>query len=289
VVVATDFSRGAARAVGRAALLPVDAAASFTLVHVLPESLPATLGGTVRERAGGALEDLAAGLRRDVARSGRGPLAIECELLAGTAYEAIVRHARTRGADLVVVGRHGSRGVREAPVGATAERVVRKTDAAVLLVSGEPEGPYRRPLVALDLSDTSRRATDLALALLPDEAPELALVHAYTVAFEAWLPEAALEEHRHEHRDHAERRAREFAAQHAERGVAFRVAVRDGDPRVVVLSQAVHDRSDLVVIGTHAREGVSHALLGTVAEWVIRAAPCDVAITRPPRFSFEMP
>jgi nucleotide-binding universal stress UspA family protein len=43
------------------------------------------------------------------------------------------------------------------------------------------------------------------------------------------------------------------------------------------------------VLGTHARSGLSHALLGSVAEWLARAAPCDVAVTRAERFTFEFP
>jgi nucleotide-binding universal stress UspA family protein len=40
---------------------------------------------------------------------------------------------------------------------------------------------------------------------------------------------------------------------------------------------------DLVVMGTHGRTGIRHAVLGSVAEKVVRFAPCDVLVTRPRR------
>jgi nucleotide-binding universal stress UspA family protein len=43
----------------------------------------------------------------------------------------------------------------------------------------------------------------------------------------------------------------------------------------------VRRRSDLIAVGTHGRTGVAHALLGSVAEWVVRCAPCDVLVARP--------
>jgi nucleotide-binding universal stress UspA family protein len=43
------------------------------------------------------------------------------------------------------------------------------------------------------------------------------------------------------------------------------------------------------VVGTHGRTGLSHALLGSVAERVLTAAPCDVAVARPARFTFRLP
>ena len=47
--------------------------------------------------------------------------------------------------------------------------------------------------------------------------------------------------------------------------------------------------ADLIAIGTHGRAGIAHFLLGSVAEWVLTSAPCDVLVARPIRFSFKLP
>jgi nucleotide-binding universal stress UspA family protein len=60
-------------------------------------------------------------------------------------------------------------------------------------------------------------------------------------------------------------------------------AVEHGWPEDVILRAVERDKPDLVVIGTHARGGLGHAVLGSVAEWVLVEAPCDVLAVPPAR------
>ena len=53
-----------------------------------------------------------------------------------------------------------------------------------------------------------------------------------------------------------------------------------GSPWVLITEQARKDDIDLIVIGTHGRTGVKHVLLGSVAEKVVRHAPCSVLVVR---------
>ena len=59
------------------------------------------------------------------------------------------------------------------------------------------------------------------------------------------------------------------------------VLLRTGDARDVILNTARELGIDLIVMGTHGRRGVSRALLGSVTETVVRAAPCPVLTVRP--------
>jgi nucleotide-binding universal stress UspA family protein len=67
--------------------------------------------------------------------------------------------------------------------------------------------------------------------------------------------------------------------------VADRVAakVEHGWPEDVIHHAIEQTKPDLVVIGTHARSGIGHAVLGSVAEWVLIEARCDVLAVPPPR------
>jgi nucleotide-binding universal stress UspA family protein len=56
--------------------------------------------------------------------------------------------------------------------------------------------------------------------------------------------------------------------------------VRSGDPREVINRTAQEIGADLIVMGTHGRRGISRALLGSVAETVVRSAPCAVLTVR---------
>lgn len=57
-------------------------------------------------------------------------------------------------------------------------------------------------------------------------------------------------------------------------------AVRWGDPVEEIVDEARKIRADLVVIATHGRTGLRHALLGSVAERIVREAPCPVLTIR---------
>lgn len=56
--------------------------------------------------------------------------------------------------------------------------------------------------------------------------------------------------------------------------------VREGRPAGIIVDVARASAIDLIVMGTHGRTGVSHALLGSVAERVLRTAPCPVLTVR---------
>jgi nucleotide-binding universal stress UspA family protein len=53
-----------------------------------------------------------------------------------------------------------------------------------------------------------------------------------------------------------------------------------GVPHQVIVSKAKEDGADVIVMGTHGRKGLSHLIMGSVAEQVVRQAPCPVIILR---------
>jgi len=65
-------------------------------------------------------------------------------------------------------------------------------------------------------------------------------------------------------------------------GLTTRTELRQGTPHAEIVALATEERADLVVIGTHGRGGLTRALLGSVADRVIRLAPCPVVSVRAP-------
>ena len=57
-------------------------------------------------------------------------------------------------------------------------------------------------------------------------------------------------------------------------------------PYAEILDYAAANQVDLIVMGTHGRGGVSHMLLGSIAERVVRRAPCPVLTVRRPQHGF---
>ncbi len=138
-------------------------------------------------------------------------------------------------------------------------------------------------LVATDFSPTADRALEAARELvLAAGSGEIVLAHAKFVPREvealavygaekvfAQIEKAAVEQ--------LDKRLAELV----QAGVPARQVHVDGRPSEVILDLARREGADLIVMGTHGRTGLSHVLLGSVAERVVRQAECPV-MTVPP-------
>ena len=72
-------------------------------------------------------------------------------------------------------------------------------------------------------------------------------------------------------------------------GLTVQRKVLTGTPFLEVIRYAREHDIDLIVIGTHGRSGLVHALMGSVAEKVVRKSPCPVLTVRPEGHNFVMP
>lgn len=291
LLVATDFSPGAARALERAVTLPLDSDATVHLVHVLPERLGGKVEPALVDEATKKLDELAA-----LAAERAPTVRVVPAMVEGAPHAAIVREARERNAELVVLGRHGKQSLRERLLGTTTERVVRHNEVPSLVVSSQRTEPYRDPMVASDPDDDLRNVqglVDLALRLAGPELGRLLLLHVIQVPFERRLRHTLGPDEFIAYREQCKTQmlvsARGVAEQIDAEGVRLRPVVRSGDPRQAIVREAKRRQVDLLVLGTHGRTGVAHALIGSVAEWVLRNAPCDVVVQRPRDFRYEAP
>ncbi|RKG81577.1 universal stress protein [Corallococcus exercitus] len=284
VLVATDFSPAGARAVERTARLPLAPGAAVTLVHALPGRAPREFVEQARERAGRTLAVIAHELHASLHAAGSSA-SVEARLVFGKPAPTLVRQAESAGTDLVVLGRHGRRPVRDLFLGSTAEHVIRYGPSPVLVVHGLVEDAYRRPLVAVDAEETARHAAGFLPALL-EPRTSLRLIHAYESPLEYMVFPGLTREERTRYRarfkDSALRELRPLHRHLDALGLRYRQAVEHGSPYSIILKEARQHRADLLALGTQARSGVSRILLGSVATDVVREVGCDVLVVRPP-------
>jgi nucleotide-binding universal stress UspA family protein len=145
----------------------------------------------------------------------------------------------------------------------------------------------KRILVPVDLSSNSLAALDyVADFAKPYRAEVVALFILEPDAYAAMgtLYGAAAEESAKLVRDQ-EAFAREELVKLAKaakrRMPKFRTLVRAGSPATTIVSQAQKLGADLIAMATHGRSGLTRMLLGSVAEKVVRTAPCPVLTVRP--------
>lgn len=275
ILVSSDLGPGSHAAVERAARLSGELGADLAGLYVLPP------GADARER-----EEAHLALETEY------PLVppSSWHFVEGRAFVEIIRASREVDADLVVLGALDEAAVRTFFLGGTAERVLRKGDRPVLVVKGAPRGPYRRVLVASDLSETSARAARMAKLLAPHA--DMELLHVTEDPREMRLIRTgAPEDEVVRAREEAVRNAREaLRAFREENGLTnARITVESGRPAAAIPEMALRRGVDLIAIGTHGRTGLSHMLLGSVAESTLRDALCDTLAVRPESFRFVPP
>jgi universal stress protein A len=67
------------------------------------------------------------------------------------------------------------------------------------------------------------------------------------------------------------------------------VIMRSGTPAAAIVDYAREHGIDIIVMGTHGRQALAHLLMGSVAERVVRTAPCPVLTVRHPEHEFVLP
>jgi nucleotide-binding universal stress UspA family protein len=141
---------------------------------------------------------------------------------------------------------------------------------------------FKRILVATDFSQTSEHALEYARALATAFSGTLHLLHVVPdpVIASAWSEAYAydLTALGERLRLDAERQLAEKAQ--TIRDVAVTTEALVGRPATIIALTAAERGADLIVMGTHGRSGVTHLFMGSVAERVVRSAPCPVLTVR---------
>jgi nucleotide-binding universal stress UspA family protein len=138
--------------------------------------------------------------------------------------------------------------------------------------------PIRKILFPTDFSEHSRAAFEVACALARDYRAELLVVHVHRPP-QVFAPDGialAVPE------EPLDLRARLAQVRPADSQVKVEYHLAEGDPATEILSIAQSRGSDLIVMGTHGSTGLSRLLMGSVAESVLRKAPCPVLTVRNP-------
>jgi nucleotide-binding universal stress UspA family protein len=295
IIVPIDFSKMSMQAIQIAKQLARRFGASIHLAHVrhlnyptdfvtpVPPIVPFSFNVYEEDAERTALKEL----KKVADRSGV-PSA-KCDVLSGApAFDEICRLAQTLPSDLVVMPTHGHTGLKHVFLGSTAERIVQHSSCPVLVVRGKAlqanngsRFAMKTILVPVDFSNCSREGLRYAIAFAKDFGAKIILLHATYVGYVYSSEGTALYDIpalQKAARKTAERKMHEFVRSMKFGPVKFETAFTEGSPVIDICSFAKDHNIDLIVTSTHGLTGFTHVLIGSVAEQVVRHAPCPVLV-----------
>jgi nucleotide-binding universal stress UspA family protein len=212
-------------------------------------------------------------------------------VVTGEPSVEIIRSVREHEAELLVVGAHGEQFFKDSLLGTTAETVVRNGDRPVLVVKRPTRGPYRRVLVGVDFSESSRNALELALCLAAEA--QFHILHVYPGLHpqlrRAGVPDAEIARHARPLLTQARKDLGALLARIDTRGKHIRKELSGGRAHHDIARTAKRTRADLVAVGTTGRSGLPYVLLGSVAERVLQEVACDVLVAPAKPGRFKLP
>ncbi|MGH7767773.1 MAG: universal stress protein [Candidatus Binatia bacterium] len=139
----------------------------------------------------------------------------------------------------------------------------------------------KKILAPTDLSDLSLAGVRYALELARTMGAEVAVYHAIEVEQLMHQSTAGLLDDVVKKYETAIKRFLKAQCSDLLPGVAIGIKAEFGTPDLNIVDEAKKEGTDLIVISTHGRTGLSHILVGSVTERVVRNAPCPVLSIRP--------
>jgi nucleotide-binding universal stress UspA family protein len=295
ILVPTDFSEYSQYALKYACAFAKISGGSIECVHVVDTTFLATSAGSVYANAGDAQRSIDAfkaqakkELDHFIRKERLLGVDVKPHLREGIAGDEIVKLADEIHADLIVIPTHGRSGLDRLVFGSVCDKVLRLSKVPVLAIK-HPEHEalakdgslsLKRVLCPIDFSVFSHGALPLARELCKKFGATLVLAHIVDARFDypEWTAQVAMNNTAQlleSAKENLGRTAKEI------KDVKTEIYVATGIPAHSLVNYASESKIDLVLIPTHGRKGLAHALLGSVAERVVRGAPCPVMTVRP--------
>lgn len=217
--------------------------------------------------------------------------------VAGSPAKKILDAIALEQVELVVMGTHGRQGVARFLLGSVSERVARDSPVPVLVcraptqpigassqgTGSEVPAPIKRVrniLVPTDFEPGSEDAVRTAFALADRLGAVVHLLHAYRPVVTALANGMGTIEYAALHRQARERVGQAALPHHGSEALGQCLAVM-GDPYLTIVETAERLRAELIVLGSHRRSGSKRGSVGSVAQKVLSAAPCEVLLAKP--------
>jgi nucleotide-binding universal stress UspA family protein len=211
-------------------------------------------------------------------------LKFHTQLLRGDPATAIVNTAIEENADLIVMSTHGYSGLTRLMLGSVTEKVLRAAPCPVLAIRSAQ--PIKRIMIPLDGSPLAERAIAPGLEIADRLGGKVTLLRAVDrmpVAIDLDQTERGLS---HRAQNDLIDKAIDYLAERIKdthyEDLNIKSTVRTGGAAENILDFVEANDTDLIVMATHGRSGLSRLVYGSVAMKVLHHAPCSLMIIRSP-------
>lgn len=298
ILVATDYSPAARRALEIGCTVANKFGAELHLLHVVAEPTPLIVPEGVWVEPKAILATLARNSQIALVEKTKGlqlePIVQVVRVVKiGNPSDQIRKYADEQHVDLIIMGTQGHRGLSRILLGSVAEKTVRIAASPVITVhapSSGPDGdeqesftPFRRILVATDFSLPAARARDLAWSIATKFGAELHLLNVVVEPLPlpgpngTWIrPEQQTPTYVN---DALRTLENEVKAIELQPGLVVVRAVKVGYPIEAIQQYVTDHQIDLIALGTQGHRGLSNLLLGSIAEKIVRIGACPVLTT----------
>ncbi|MCB5190889.1 universal stress protein [Methylobacillus arboreus] len=275
LLLATDLGARCDRALDRAVQLSREWQAPLTLVHAFEQPQPVLDEPSWRQPQDAALA-VQAELEEELGVTALP--GISARVVRGKPGEVVLQVAEEIQAELILTGVKRDGAFEKALLGDTVTELARQAKVPVLVVKKRLRQPYRKIVVATDLSELSRVALARAVDLFGPK--NLVVFHAAFAHFASRMDDRVAYES--ELRGDAIQNCQDFIRDVAgeDAATSIEVVVEYGEPDLLLEKYVQDKRIDLVVVATRGRSGLLGVLLGSVAMRILDTVPCDVLIAR---------
>ncbi|MCA9471883.1 MAG: universal stress protein [Nitrospirales bacterium] len=298
IVFATDFSASSSRTLHIALTWANMCDAAIDIVHVLSVLHEVDLDSTVanlyiqeqKKAAQAKLASLVLEAKKTLSD-------VQSHLLAGSQADQITQFALSSQADLIVTGTHGWTGFDRVMMGSVAERVIHQAPCPVLSVRDisnmetqhmtAADVTPRHILLPVDFSDCSLDAYEYVDNLEKHVDASITLMHvleplSYSLDFTLSHP---VEDR--QHREHVTQRITQLTEAMTRQGLTANYLIKTKPIPEAIVQSAKDVGADLIVMGTHGRQGLRRLIMGSVTTAVLRHSSIPVMTVKSPKFSHE--
>ncbi|MFC4309415.1 universal stress protein [Steroidobacter flavus] len=273
---ATDLLPKSEVAIDRAGLLAQQLQAQLSLMHVVS---PMTSERNLEKALQLAITGLTTRARPPAWRAGPLP---EVAVRAGNPARLIIDAIDKHSVDLLVIGPHRKRSMRDVLEGTIAEKILNTRQCPLLIASQPADAEYRQVLLALDVTEESGTAVRAAESLILNSRAQAMVMHVCEPPYQGMLRSAGVgNQEVVSYVNHSRREAaaeiRDLLRRTSVDHTRYGVVIGDSHPVRAIRRAVEMYQPDLLVMGTSGGR-LRRALIGSVASQVMEAAGCDVLV-----------